>query len=246
MKTIIIIPVRMAATRFPNKPMALIDNKPMVMHVWEQAKKSNIGRVIVACCEKEVESCILSAGGEAILTDPALSSGTDRIYEVIKNDDDFILADSIINLQGDMPLIRAENIQNVNEPIIQGYDISTLVTNFSSQLEKNNNNITKAKVKWIKKEKMGEAVDFNKDISQFKNVDVYHHVGIYGFTSNALKKFVSLSRSKREIELSLEQMRALDNNMTIGISYVENIPISVDTKEDLEKVEQIIKKKYAK
>ena len=89
MKTLIVIPARMASHRFPNKPMELINNKPMIVHVWERAKKSKIGRVIVACCEVEVASCISSAGGEAILTDPNLPSGTDRVYAAIENDDDF-------------------------------------------------------------------------------------------------------------------------------------------------------------
>ena len=138
MKTLIVIPVRMAATRFPNKPMALIANKPMIIHVWEKAKYSNIGRVIVACCDKEVASCISSVGGESIMTDPNLPSGTDRIYAAIKNLDELMMFDSIINLQGDMPLVDPKDIKQVNEPIIQGYDISTLVTNFSNHQEKNN------------------------------------------------------------------------------------------------------------
>ena len=85
MKTIIIIPSRMSSTRFPNKPMALINGMPMVQRVWHQAILSNIGTVVVACCEKQVFDLIISIGGEAIMTSPELPSGTDRIFEVIKN-----------------------------------------------------------------------------------------------------------------------------------------------------------------
>ena len=117
MKILIVIPARMASTRFPNKPMALINKKPMILHVWERAKESNLGKVLVACCEQDVADCIRSVGGEAILTDPYLPSGTDRVYAAIENDDDFFLTDSIINLQGDMPLIDSYSINEVNKTI---------------------------------------------------------------------------------------------------------------------------------
>ena len=96
MKILIVIPARMASTRFPDKPMALINKIPMILHVWERAKESNLGRVLVACCEDDVANCITSAGGEAILTDPNLPSGTDRVYAAIENDDDFLMNDTII------------------------------------------------------------------------------------------------------------------------------------------------------
>ena len=148
MKILIVIPARMASTRFPDKPMALINKKPMILHVWERAKESNLGRVLVACCEEEVANCITSAGGEAILTDPSLPSGTDRVYAAIENDDDFLMNDTIINLQGDMPLIDALSIDQINKTITQGYDMSTLVTSFSSEKDRQNENITKAEVKF--------------------------------------------------------------------------------------------------
>tara|TARA_Y100000590_G_scaffold35386_1_gene38425 strand:+ start:1359 stop:2087 length:729 start_codon:yes stop_codon:yes gene_type:complete len=241
MKTLIVIPARMMATRFPNKPMALIKGKPMIEHVWDKAVKSKIGRVIVACCEKEVAECISSIGGEVILTNPDIPSGTDRVFSAIENDPDFLSFDSIINLQGDMPLINTNSIQKVNDAIKQGYDISTLVTNFSSINEMYNNNVTKAHVKWIKKEIIGEAVSFNKNIKIIGEKDIYHHVGIYGFTPQALTKFVKLNQSEHEKKYKLEQMRALDNDMTIGISYIKDVPISVDTYEDLINIEKLIK-----
>ena len=237
MKTLVLIPSRMASKRFPDKPMAIIKGKPMIQRVWEQAVKSNLGDVKVVCCEKIVYDCISSLGGEAIITDPDLPTGTDRIYEGIKNHNNIDEYDSIINLQGDMPLIDSSDIGKVNLPLLQGFDIGTLVTDLKTA-EVKNTNITKAKINWIKKNKIGKAIDFYR-VSKNESED-YHHVGIYSFRFQTLKKFITLPPSKNEIERKLEQMRALDAEMTIGVNYVKNVPISIDTKEDLNNVEKIM------
>ena len=240
MKTLIVIPVRMASKRFPNKPMALIKGKPMVQRVWEQAISSAQGDVIVACCEKEVFNFIVSLNGKAILTDPNLQSGTDRIYAAIQKLNNVNQYESIINLQGDMPLIKTEDIEKVNFPLLQGYDIGTLVTSINSDDEVKDKNITKVNIAWVKKELIGKALDFNKDINFLNQENCYHHVGIYSFRYSTLKKFISLSPSNNEINRDLEQMRAIDAKMSIGVGYVKNAPISVDTNEDLLKVEKLI------
>ena len=239
MNTIIIIPARMRSTRFPNKPMALIDGIPMIQRVWQQGKLADIGHVVVACCEKEVFDLIKSVGGDAVMTSPTLSSGTDRIFEVIKDLPNNIQFDSIINLQGDMPIINPQDIQKVNMPLTQGFDIGTLVTNITDE-ELKNLNVTKAKINWIKKNNLGEATDFYKEL-KLNTKNIYHHVGIYSFSFKSLKNFIELKPSKNEIYHKLEQWRALDANMKIGASFVKNVPLSVDTKEDLIKVENIIK-----
>ena len=240
MKTVIVIPARMASSRFPGKPMALINGIPMIQYVWEQAIASNIGEVIVACAETEVSDFIKSLGGNAVMTSPELPSGTDRIYAALKDHPKFYQLESIVNLQGDMPLINAEDIIKVNKPLIQGFDIGTLVTGINS-LDEKNHNITKAKIKWIKKEIIGEATDFYKT-SKEDLENVYHHVGIYSFRFESLKKFINLPPSQNELFYKLEQWRALDAKMTIGVNYVANVPISVDTKDDLIHVENIIRK----
>ena len=149
MKTLIVIPARMASTRFPNKPMALIKGKPMIQRVWEQAVSSKLGSVIVACCERVVRDHIVSLGGNAEMTDPNLPSGTDRVFAAIKNYTHINNYDSIINLQGDMPLINPSIISLVNIPLYQGFDIGTLVTNLKESQRKDNN-ITKVQIEWIK------------------------------------------------------------------------------------------------
>ena len=241
MKTIIIIPARMASQRFPNKPMALIDGIPMIQRVWEKAKLANIGEVVVACCEKIVFDKINSIGGTAIMTNPDLPSGTDRVYEIINNHPNANQFECIINLQGDMPLVNPNDIQKVSIPLMQGFDIGTLVTHISKEEEKNIN-ITKAKVNWIKREYIGEAIDFYKKPKKvLKNI--YHHIGMYSFRINSLKKFIGLKPSENELFHKLEQWRALDSNMTIGTKYIDESYFGVDTEEDLLKAENIIKDK---
>ena len=241
MKTIIIIPARMASQRFPNKPMALIDGIPMIQRVWEKAKLANIGEVVVACCEKIVFDKINSIGGTAIMTNPDLPSGTDRVYEIINNHQNANQFECIINLQGDMPLVNPTDIQKVSIPLMQGFDIGTLVTHISKEEEKNIN-ITKAKVNWIKRENIGEAIDFYKKPKKvLKNI--YHHIGIYSFRINSLKKFIGLKPSENELFHKLEQWRALDSNMTIGTKYIAESYFGVDTEEALLKADNIIKDK---
>ena len=241
MKTIIIIPARMASQRFPNKPMALIDGIPMIQRVWEKAKLANIGEVVVACCEKIVFDKINSIGGSAIMTNPDLPSGTDRVYEIINNHPNANQFECIINLQGDMPLVNPNDIQKVSIPLMQGFDIGTLVTHISKEEEKNIN-ITKAKVNWIKRDNIGEAIDFYKKPKKILR-NIYHHIGIYSFRINSLKKFVDLKPSENELFHKLEQWRALDSNMTIGTKYIDESYFGVDTEEDLLKAENIIKDK---
>ena len=241
MKTAIIIPSRMSSKRFPNKPMAKINGIPMIERVWKQGINSKIGEVYVACCEDEVFDLISSKGGKAIMTDPNLPSGTDRVFaafNLLDNKDEY---ESIINLQGDMPLIDSINIQSVNIPLENGYDIGTIATDISSEEEKNEN-ITKVSIDWKEADVVGNCLDFYK-FSTKQTSNIYQHVGIYSFKPIALRKFVSLPTSKNEIDRKLEQLRAIDAGIKIGITYVENVPISVDTIEDLMFIENIIQNK---
>ena len=241
MKTVIIIPSRMASKRFPNKPLALINGVPMIQMVWEQAIKSNVGDTFVACSEKEVFELIKNLGGLAIMTDPEIQSGTDRVYAALRKIDKYETYESIINLQGDMPLIDPKQIIKVNNPLLNGFDIGTLATDLSLDEEKNTN-ITKVSVNWLKKNLLGRAKDFYKNsIGTIENI--YHHVGIYSYNYDTLNRFVSLNPSNNEINYKLEQWRALDDGMSIGVSYAKDIPLGVDTKEDLINIENIIKSK---
>ena len=238
MKSVVIIPSRMASTRLPGKPLMEINGIPMIQRVWQQSIESNIGEVFVACSEIEVHDLIVNNGGKAIMTDPNLPSGTDRVHSAflkIKNNKDI---DVIINLQGDMPLINPEHILKVIDPIKRNFAIGTLATNLNDN-ELNNPNVTKVEVDF-KKNEIAQALSFNREVT-IENKNLYHHVGIYSYTPDSINTFINLPKSKNEIDLSLEQMRAMDSNIPIGVTYVPEVPISVDTKEDLINIETNIR-----
>ena len=238
MKNVVIIPSRMASTRLPGKPLMAIDGIPMIQRVWQQAIASKIGEVFVACSEIEVHDLIVSNGGKAIMTDPNLPSGTDRVHSAflkIKNNKDI---DVIINLQGDMPLINPEHILKVIDPIKRNFAIGTLATNLNDN-ELNNPNVTKVEVDF-KKNEVAQALSFYREVT-IENKNLYHHVGIYSYTPDSINTFINLPKSKNEIDLSLEQMRAMDSNIPIGVMYVPEVPMSVDTKEDLINIETNIR-----
>ena len=243
MKSIIIIPSRMESTRLPGKPMIKINGIPMIQRVWQQAINSKIGEVYVACAEKVVYDLITTLGGKAILTDPKIPTGTDRIYQAFLKIKHFKEFDNIINLQGDMPLIQSETIKKVLYPLENNFSIGTLATSLDNK-EFENPNVTKVEVEWINNN-IGRAKNFfrlNNSISH----KIFHHVGIYSFTRYSLENFVNLPKSKNETIHNLEQFRAIDSEINIGITYVPDIPISIDTKEDLISAENIIRAKNEK
>ncbi len=243
MKSIIIIPSRMASTRFPGKPLVKIAGIPMVQRVWQQAIASNVGDVYVACAEKVVYDLINEIGGKAIITDPQLASGTDRTFAALQQIQNISDVNCIINLQGDMPLIDPDHINKVIEPLKNDYSIGTLATNIKKS-ELNNPNVTKVQVKW-NESNVGEAKDFFRQ-KELNSDNIFHHVGIYSYSPEALRNFVNLPTSKNEKNLNLEQFRAIDEGIKIGVVQVYGIPPSVDTKEDLITVENIIREKYEK
>ena len=240
--TAVIIPSRLKAERLPNKPLKLINKKEMILHVYETAIKAKIGEVFVATPDREIADIIKSHGGKATITNKSHQTGTDRIFEVfqkeLKSEPEFI-----VNLQGDMPNLNPLVIHNLIEHMKKKTcDIGTLASKLSN-LELNDPNVVKVITsKNIEKEKeFSSALDFFRASKNSGTNSVYHHIGIYAFTNKALIRYVSLKRSKLEIERKLEQLRALDAKMTIGVSYVKDVPISVDTKKDLLKVEEIIR-----
>ena len=239
-KTAIIIPSRLDAVRLPNKPLELIKNKEMILHVYEAAQKTNTGDVYVATPDQKIIDVITSNGGKAILTEVNHQTGTDRIYEVFKN---HLKSepDLIINLQGDMPNIDPKAITNLVSYMSEGKcDIGTLASTFSSESElADENNVKVATKNKLKINQFDQAIDFfRQDTKEYENY--FHHVGIYAFTNKALVRYVSLKRSKLELERKLEQLRALENSMSIHVGYINSSPLSVDTKSDLMEVRKIM------
>jgi len=233
MKNLIIIPARLESTRLPNKPLADINGEPMIAHVYKRAKEANIAKVIVAAGNVEIKEVIENIGGEAILTNPDHASGSDRIYEALNMYDKESKFDIIVNLQGDLPNIHKDALSKIISLLESNdADISTLGVKISSEEEFLNKNIVKAYVKNISESNYVDDFDRRFDIG--KEEFLYHHVGIYGYKRKALEAFVGFDQSKAEIERKLEQMRAIENGMKIVLGLIDELPISVDTQEDLE------------
>ena len=233
MKNLIIIPARLESTRLPNKPLADINGEPMIAHVYKRAKEANIAKVIVAAGNVEIKEVIENIGGEAILTNPDHASGSDRIYEALNMYDKESKFDIIVNLQGDLPNIHKDALSKIISLLESNdADISTLGVKISSEEEFLNKNIVKAYVKNISESKYVDDFDRRFDIG--KEEFLYHHVGIYGYKRKALETFIGFDQSESEIERKLEQMRAIENGMKIVLGLIDELPISVDTQEDLE------------
>ncbi len=235
--TVIIIPTRLGAKRFPNKPLAKINNVPMILHVFNRAKESKVGDVYVATPDDIILKTVNDNGGKAILTKNDHLSGSDRIYEAynekLKNNTDLI-----INLQGDMPNIQPSSILKLDKLMRNNKcDIGTLASNIISKDEIIDPNIVKVVTNQkLDRENFLEANDFfrNKNCSNIEKI--YHHIGIYAYTNKALEKYVQLDRSKLEVERNLEQMRAMENNMSVKVGLCEHQTLGVDTEQDLIKV----------
>ena len=233
MKNLIIIPARLESTRLPNKPLADINGEPMIAHVYKRAKEVNIAKVIVAAGNVEIKEVIENIGGEAILTNPDHVSGSDRIYEALNMYDEESKFDIIVNLQGDLPNIHKDALSEIISLLESNdADISTLGVKISSEEEFLNPNIVKAYIKNISESNYVDDFDRRFDIG--KKEFLYHHVGIYGYKRKALETFIGFDQSESEIERKLEQMRAIENGMKIVLGLIDELPISVDTQEDLE------------
>lgn len=242
-KILTIIPVRLASTRLPNKPLADICGKSMIQRVYEQAVAANLGDVLIACDGEEIAVEANKFGAKFIVTDPNLPSGTDRIYAAFKehNHKNY---DLVVNLQGDLPNIDPKVIQAAAQSALENdCDIATVASKIKNKNEITNPNVVKIAIAFNGKQQEGKALYFSRcpiPYSKNDDVDFYHHIGIYAYKTSALEKFVKLSPSKLEVIESLEQLRALENDMTIFVKIVDAHPLSVDTKEDLEIVTKLI------
>lgn len=240
-KILIIIPVRLASTRLPNKPLADILGKSMIQRVYEQAHKANLGRVVIACDGEEIAMEAKKFGAEFVITDPNLPSGTDRIYaahQALREDFDLI-----VNLQGDLPNIDPKVIAAaVEAALLSDCDIATVASKIKNEEEISNPNVVKIAIAF-KEKNFGQALYFSRlpiPYSKNNSGEYFHHIGIYVYKKAALTKFVNLKPSALEKCESLEQLRALENDMKIFVKVVETHPLSVDTKEDLDVVTKLI------
>lgn len=232
MSTVVVIPSRLSAMRLPNKPLAMIGNKPMIQWVYENASKADVGDVIVATCCDEIADVVKGAGGTAVLTDPALPSGTDRVFAAVKSLSQKY--DKIVNVQGDLPFIDPKSIKKVVDVFQADSDITSLCAPITDDSEIGSASIVKPVLSFIN-DNLAKALYFSRSAVPYGAKTYYHHLGLYGYTFDALEKFVSLAPSYLEKSESLEQLRALEAGMTIHMGFVDAAPIAIDTPEDLEK-----------
>ena len=247
-KLIVTIPARLAATRLPNKPLADIHGRPMIVHVWERVVSAigSVDQVIVAAGDAEIVDVMQSAGGRVVLTDPDLPSGSDRVFWAIQEIEkqDGITLEHIINVQGDLPTLAPELVKKTADLLQDGSDMASLVAEIKDPREIDNPNVVKAIVSWdeasTKQEKVGRGLYFTRAAAPSGDGPYYHHIGIYGYQRDALEKFVNLPPSTLEKREKLEQLRALEDGMTIRLACVDTIPLGVDTQEDLERARKIL------
>jgi 3-deoxy-manno-octulosonate cytidylyltransferase (CMP-KDO synthetase) len=240
--TLVIIPARMASTRLPGKPMADILGLPMIIHVWKRAMEAAVGKVMVAAAESVIADAIRKAGGDAMVTEPNLASGSDRIAAALRLRDVSRSIEYIVNLQGDLPTIDPLSVQRCLAGLgNQGVDISTIAARIDDPADVANPNIVKAIAPLDENREVAYARDFVREVGPEHEPPFWHHIGVYAYRREALEKFVSLPVSTREQNRKLEQMRALDNDMRIAVVKVETVPLGVDTPADLEAARAILR-----
>lgn len=242
MKRIIaVIPARYQSTRFPGKPLALIDGKPMIQRVYERVSSvEEISQVLVATDDQRIHDCVINFGGTCVMTGKC-SCGTERVYEAVKNKE----CDIVLNVQGDEPLIKKEMILDLLSIFEENADMyipmATLKKEITEKSDIENPNIVK-----VVTDKKGKAlyfsrypIPYNRDETQ--DISYYKHIGIYGYDRGFLGKYVSMERSPLEIGENLEQLRVLENGYDIYVKRTEYDSIGVDLEEHIKKIEEALK-----
>ncbi len=234
MTAIILIPARLAATRLPNKPLAQIGGVPMIVRALRQAELANAGPVAVAAGDPEIAAAVRAAGGEAVLTDPALPSGSDRIMAALDLLDPDGRYEHVINLQGDMPFVEPAAVRACADLLAgdAACDISTVAAPEHSVADRSNPDVVKAVLAMNLDGRTGRALYFTRS-TLYGDGPVWRHVGLYGYRRGALAQFTAASPSPLEQREKLEQLRALEMGMTIHAAVIDDAPISVDTPADL-------------
>lgn len=241
MNPIVVIPARMASTRLPGKPLADIAGKPMIVHMLDRGREAGIGPVAVACGDPEIADAVHAAGGIAVLTDPGLPSGSDRVQAALATLDPDGKYDIVVNLQGDFPTLHPEGLRLVITALADpAVDIGTLVVPIRDETEANASSFVKAACAFPDGKTIAPALYFSRLPIPWGEGPRWHHVGIYAYRRCVLDRFVSLPPSPLERRESLEQLRALENGMRIACVRMEHGPFGVDTPEDLERARALL------
>lgn len=242
-KAMALIPARYGSTRLNAKALALINGKPMIEHVYTNMSKGSF-EVAVVTDHHEIEKCILNIGGKVFRVDDDVQTGSERIGlaldRYLKNQN----YDFIVNVQGDEPLLKANSIDRLLQFHAQSqFDVTTLYYPRVGGEDLLNPNC----VKLVTDQKSGKCLYFSRSAIPYYREDSdknswkwFQHVGVYCFKPDALKKFLSLPIGVLERAESLEQLRMLEAAMLLGATQIDQLPQSVDTQEDLKKVEKIL------
>jgi 3-deoxy-manno-octulosonate cytidylyltransferase (CMP-KDO synthetase) len=228
MRILGIIPARYGSTRFPGKPLTIIAGKTMVQRVFEQASKSGLTDVVVATDDQRIFDAVSAFGGKAMMTSATHQCGTDRCLEVVENCEENF--DAIINIQGDEPFIDPTQIQQIADCFRnENPQIVTLAKKINDNKSLNDENIVKV------------SISQNQTANTFLRVieseeEQFKHIGIYGFKTNVLREICTLDPTENEQKLRLEQLRWLDNGYSIHVKETFLEAISIDTPEDLKKI----------
>jgi 3-deoxy-manno-octulosonate cytidylyltransferase (CMP-KDO synthetase) len=240
---IVLIPARLAATRLPGKPLADIAGTAMIIHVWRRAVAAEAGPVVVACGDREIAEIVEAAGGRAVLTDPRLPTGSDRIHQAIERIDPQRTHDAVINVQGDLPMLDPAAVglalAGLADPEI---DIATLAAVIEDDVALADTSVNKVVAGFADPNKPARALYFSKAAVPWGDGPHYEHVGLYAYRRAALERFVGLPRGVLEQRERLEQLRALEAGMRISVSLIEaaRLGVQVDTPADLQRARQLM------
>lgn len=241
MNPIVLIPARLASARLPNKPLADIGGVPMIVRVWRQAVTAGVGPVLVAAGERQIVDAVVAAGGSAVLTDPDLPSGSDRIHQALEDEDRAGHHDVVVNLQGDLPDLPPAMVRSALALLENtAVDIGTLAAPIHRVEERDDPSVTKAIIELEPGAKAGQALYFTRATAPSGDGDLYHHIGIYVFRRAALDAFVKHKQGVLERRERLEQLRALAMGLRIDVAIVDEVPLSVDTQADLARARTVI------
>ena len=243
-RAIVLIPARMASTRLPGKPLADINGRPMIVHVWRRAVEAGIGRVVVATDDISIASVIELAGGEAVMTRADHVNGTSRIHEALHLIG--ASAEIVVNLQGDLPTVSPATVQAALAPLAQPeVDIGTICAVITREEEKTDPSVVKVvgSPVTLAEEDAGilRALYFTRATAPTGPGPLYHHIGLYAYRRAALERYVTLPPTPLEQRERLEQFRALEHGLRIDVAIVDTVPLGVDTPHDLERARELLK-----
>ncbi len=241
---IIVIPARLAATRLPGKPLADIAGTPMIVHVWRRAVAAGAGPVVVACGDREIADAIEGVGGHAVMTDPDLAQGSDRVHAAIMRLDPNRAYDAVVNVQGDMPFLDPAAIRLAVDGLADSeFDIATLAAPIDDAAALADTSVNKVVAGFVDAAGPARALYFSKAAVPWGEGPHYEHIGLYAYRRAALERFAALPRGVLEQRERLEQLRALEAGMRISVSLIvsSRLGVQVDTPADLERARELMR-----